>query len=112
MKPKLPKETEEKIAQLQLLEQRLQSFLLQKQQFQTQLLELENSLEELKKTKGNTFKITGPIMIETKKETLEKDLKEKKDLTELRIKNLEKQEKEIKDQATPLQEEILKKLEK
>jgi len=41
------KETEKDIAQLQLIEQNLQNFLVQKQTFQTQLLEIDNALKEL-----------------------------------------------------------------
>ena len=37
------KETEKKISQLQMMEQSMQSFLLQKQQFQAQLIEVESA---------------------------------------------------------------------
>ena len=45
----IPKKTEEKIAQLQLTEQNLQNFLMQKQTFQSQLFEVDNELIELEK---------------------------------------------------------------
>ena len=48
--------TKEKIMQLQTLEQRMQNLLLQKQNFQTQTLEVENALAELKNGKGETYK--------------------------------------------------------
>ena len=48
----------------------------------------------------------------TKKEDLKKDLKEKKEIIELRIKSMEKQETQIKEKASKLQEEILKKIKK
>ena len=41
------KETEQKIQQLQLIEQSMQQFLMQKQSFQTQLVEIESALKEL-----------------------------------------------------------------
>ncbi|MDD5651498.1 MAG: hypothetical protein PHF86_13975 [Candidatus Nanoarchaeia archaeon] len=50
-------------------------------------------------------------MIKSKKEDLEKDLKEKKDILDLRIKNIEKQENKIKERATELQKEVMNKLE-
>lgn len=112
VKQKIPKETEQKIIQLQLLEQNLQNFLIQKQTFQAQLLEIENSLEELEKTKEKVYKIVGTIMIASQKEDLKKDLKSKKEIIELRIKNLEKQEAKIKEKATELQSSVMQELKK
>ena len=100
------KKSEEKIAQMQLLEQNMQNFLMQKQQFQMQLTEIESALENLKDTK-KSYKIIANIMIDTKKEDLEKDLKQKKEMLELRIKNLEKQEGSIKEKSQKLQKEVL-----
>ncbi len=103
------KETEQKIAQLQLMEQNLQSFLLQRQQFQSQLIEVESALKEIETSK-ETYKIIGNIMVNASKEDLKKDLQEKKSILELRIKTLEKQEKQIKEKATKTQAEVLEKI--
>ncbi len=73
----ISKDAEQKISQLQLLEQNLQNFLLQRQQFQAQLTELESALKELKDTK-QSYKIIGNIMVDSSKEDLENDLKKKK----------------------------------
>ncbi|MFH1332596.1 MAG: prefoldin subunit beta [archaeon] len=106
----LNKETEEKIAQLQLMEQNMQNVIIQKQAFQTQLFEIDNALNELEKTKDETYKIVGPIMVSINKKDLKDDLQSKKEVIELRIKNLEKQEKKIKEEATQLQSDVMKKL--
>lgn len=108
---KLSKETETKIMELQTMEQSLQSFAMQKQRFQISQTEVENAIEELKKTKEEAYKIIGSIMVKSKKEDLEKDLKEKKDILDLRIKNIEKQENKIKERAAELQKEVMNKLE-
>jgi prefoldin beta subunit len=108
---KVSKETEQKILQLQLIEQTMQNILLQKQTFQTQLTEIENALEELKGTKDDAYKIVGNIMIKSKKQELVKDLNSKKEIVSLRIKNLEKQETKLKEKASPMQKEIMKELE-
>jgi prefoldin beta subunit len=79
----ITEKAKEQISQLQLVEQKLQGILLQKQTFQTQLLEVENALNELKKAKGDTFKIIGNIMVASKKEALNKDLKSKKEILDL-----------------------------
>ena len=107
----MTKETEEKIGQLQMMEQNLQNFLMQKQQFQGQLVEIESALRELKDSK-DAYKIVGNIMISSTKEDLEKDLNEKKETIELRIKTLEKQESTIKEKASSTQGEVMEQLKK
>ena len=112
MEQDVDKETEQKIGQLQLMEQNLQNFLMQKQSFQTQLYEIDNALQELEKTKDKTYKIVGTVMIASKKEDLIKDLKEKKSVVELRIKSLEKQEKALKEKASQIQADVMSHLKK
>lgn len=101
---------EEKIARLQLLEQNLQAFTAQRQSFQMQITEIEHALEELKNTKEKPFKIVGSLMIATEKEELQKELSSRKEIIELRIKNLEKQEAQFKEKAEALQKEVVKAL--
>ena len=103
------KETEKKISQLQMMEQSMQSFLMQKQQFQAQLVEIESALKELEKSK-EAYKIVGNIMVSSNKEDLKNDLQKKKEMAELRIKTLEKQESQIKEKASSVQEEVMKEL--
>lgn len=107
---KMNKETEQSIAQLQMLEQNMQTTMMQKQSFQAQLLEIENALKELEESKKEVFKIVGSLMIEGNKEDLKKDLSNKKELFELRVSNLEKQEKKIKEKAEQLQTEVMKQI--
>lgn len=102
----MPQETKERIGQLQLLEQNIQNFALQKQQFQSQLFEFESAIKELESTDA-AYKIVGNIMIHSKKDTLKKELEQKKEIAELRIKNLEKQEKQLREKAQKLQDEVL-----
>lgn len=109
---KLSKETEEKISKLQLIEQNTQNLLIQKQVFQSQLLEIENALKELENTKQNPYKIVGNIMVLSKREDVQKDLKSKKEIIELRIKNIEKQEEKLKKEAKDIQTEVLKEVKK
>ncbi len=108
----IPKETEKKIVELQMLEQSMQNFLMQKQKFQISLSEIENAENELKGLKEeNAYKIIGDIMIKYKKDKLEQDLKEKKNILDLRLKNLEKQEEKIKEKYESLQKEVMKVIE-
>ena len=105
------KETEQKIGQLQMFEQSLQNFLGQKQQFQVQLVEVESALNELENT-DRVYKIVGNIMVESDKNELKADLQSKKEMLELRIKTMEKQEVQVREKASMLQSEILKKIKK
>lgn len=105
------KDTEQKIAQLQMLEQSLQSFLGQKQQFQMQAVEIESALSELNNT-NKAYKIVGNIMVESDKAELKADLQSKKEMIELRIKTMERQEAQVREKASRLQSEILRKIKK
>ena len=103
---------EKKIQELQIIEQNLSNLLLQKQNFQVRLLENENALKELERTKKQSYKIIGNIMVAMDKEELKKELSSEKDIFNIRIKNIEKQESRLKDKAQELQSEILKTLNK
>lgn len=105
------KETQTKIAQLQLLQQNLQTLLIQKQQFQLQMNEMDSALSELTEAK-RAYKIIGNIMLLSTRESIEKDLKEKKDMVELRLKNIEAQEERFRKKAEELQQEVVKELKK
>lgn len=103
------KDTEKKIEQLQLYEQSLQNFLVQKQQFQMQLIEIESALKELETT-NEAYKLVGNIMVSSKKEDLKKELLSKKETIELRIKTFEKQESQIKEKSNKLRTEVMEKI--
>ncbi|MEK6942822.1 MAG: prefoldin subunit beta [Nanoarchaeota archaeon] len=104
-------DTEQKIGQLQMFEQSLQSFLGQKQQFQMQFVEIESALNELETT-DKSYKIVGNIMVEADKDELKADLESKKEVLELRMKSIEKQETQIREKASALQGEIMKHMKK
>ena len=106
MADKIPKDTEQKIQQLQMLEQNMQQLLGQRQQYGAQLLGMDSALTELKDAK-ESYKIIGNIMIKKTKDELDKDLKSKKEMVELRIRSLEKQEKQLKDKASSLQADVM-----
>tara|TARA_Y100000310_G_scaffold325801_1_gene389849 strand:+ start:1199 stop:1522 length:324 start_codon:yes stop_codon:yes gene_type:complete len=96
------------IQKLQLLEQSMQNVLAQKNTFQTQLTELENALNEVTKSSTDPFKIVGGIMIESKKSTVIKDLKDKKEMLTLRVTTLEKQENKTREQIQSMQSDVVK----
>jgi prefoldin beta subunit len=105
----MKKETKEKIEQLQNLEQNINNLIAQKQQFQSQQLEVENALSQINETK-QVFRIIGNIMVASEKTTVKKELDEKKELLELRMKTIEKQEDKLRKKAGELQQEVLKEM--
>jgi len=107
------KKSEQDLAQLQLAEQSLQNLLLQKQVFQLELIETNNALEELKKSKdGDVFKIVGSLMFKSNKVNLTKDLEKKRDILNLRVRAIEKQEEDIKNKLIRAREDVLKSMKK
>lgn len=107
----LSKDTQDSISKLQLIEQNVQTLLMQKQQFQAQLFEVDSALKEIEKT-DEAFKIVGNVMLKADKPALKAELGSKKELIDLRLKNIEKQEKQLKEKAEALQKEVMSKIKK
>jgi prefoldin beta subunit len=103
-------ENKKKIEELQLIEQNLQNLLLQKQTFQVRLMENENALKELKDNKKQSYKIIGNIMVAEDNDKLIKELDEEREVLNLRIKSIERQENLIRDKASKIQEEVMQDL--
>ncbi len=107
---KVDKEVQEKIQELQILEQGLQNIAMQKRTFQLELNETKTALKEVGKTKNDVFKIVGQIMLKTEKKDIEKELDEKKKLLELRLKSIEGQENQVSENAEKIRQEIVGKI--
>ena len=103
----MEKNQNEKLQELQILEQNLQAILMQKQAFEMELADINNALEELKKQKDDIYKIVGSLMLKAKKDEVEAELKRKKELIELRLKNLDKQEQNFKERSFKIREELM-----
>lgn len=99
-------ETKKKISKLQLLEQKLQSMTMQKQMFQTQSMESDNALKEIDSSE-DTYKVIGNVMISVDKTKLKDELLSKKDMAKIKVDNLEKEEKKLREEATELQKEVM-----
>lgn len=95
------------IQEMQFLEQNLQNLLMQKQAFQMELTETTSALEEIEKSGEDVFKIVGQLMIKSDKPIVVSDLTKKKDLLELRMKSIEKQETALTNKLEEIREEIL-----
>ncbi len=110
-KLKLDKMSSTNMQQLQLTQQNLQNIMMQKQQIQSQLVEFESALTELKTT-DKAYKIVGKIMIASSKDNLTKDLEEKKEVAEVRLKNFNGQEVKLKKNLEEFQKKVMEEMQK
>ncbi len=110
MKDKIDSETEKKIQELQILEQNVQALMMQKQAFQLEFSETENALNEVKKSKSEIYKIVGQIMLKAEKQETEKELSHKNEIISLRVRAIEKQEKDFREKLEKLRKEVTEKL--
>lgn len=102
-------DTQRKIQELQILEQSFQQLLMQKQAFKYELDETISALEEIKKADGDIFKIVGGnVMIKSTKAKVSEDLQHKKELIELRMKAMDKQEGEFSKRIESIRDAVLK----
>ena len=94
-------------AQLQLLQQNLESISQQKQHISAQLTELDSALTELQTTE-KSFRILGKLMIATSKEKLSAELEEEKKSLTIQLDNFKKQEAKLQENLTKAREEFVK----
>lgn len=79
----------------------------QKQQLQLQGSALGNAVSELEKTKEKkVFKLTGNILIQSDTIATKKELQEKKESIDLRVKTMQKQEDSLVNKLNKLKSEI------
>ena len=103
---------ENKLQELQILEQRLQNSMLQKQAFQMELAETNSASKEIEKSGEEVFKIIGQLMIKSEKKKIQEELQSKQKILELRIKTFEKQENSLTEQVEKLRDEFTKSMKK
>ena len=108
--PQIPPLVQEHLARLQQTQQNFQSIMMQKQQLESEKLETEKALEELKKASDDesVFKHAGTIMIKSNKKDLIDEHEEHVELAKTKASLLVKQEERLKitlkEQETKIQE--------
>jgi len=108
----IPPMVQEQLAKLQQTQQNFQSIIMQKQQLESEKLEIEKALGELKKARDDelVFKHAGTIMIKSNKKDLIEELEEQVELAKTKASLLVKQEDRLKttlkEQETKIQEMI------
>ncbi len=102
---RLPPQVQQRLLRLQQLQQTLQSVLTQKQQLELELTETDQALSELENVTDDTviYKSIGSLLVKSEKEKVTTELNERKDLLNMRINVLGKQEERMRSQVKDLQ---------
>ncbi len=106
--PELSPYLREQLARYEQIQQNLQAVLVQKQQVELERDETRRALEELGKAAetDNIYKFAGSLLIKVTKDSITKELIEKKELAETRSVVLTKQETRFKESLKDLQAKI------
>jgi len=104
----LPPSIRQQLVRFQQLQQTLNAILIEKQRLEMELVEVKSALEELQKVSDDVvvYKAVGPVLVQTSKQKIVEELTERRDLTETRLKLLEKQEQRTREQLESLQKEL------
>jgi len=105
---RLPPQVQQRLLRLQQLQQTLQAVLTQKQQIELELTEVEQALTELGNlTEGAViYKSIGSLLVKSKKSKVTTELNERKELLNMRVSVLGKQEERLRTQAKDLQTKL------
>ncbi|MEB3759849.1 MAG: prefoldin subunit beta [Desulfurococcales archaeon] len=108
MVEKVSREAEAKYLKYMKLRETLAKILQEKAVAQGALEEVEALLGQLKELSEDTelYKLTGYVLIKTKRDDVLKELEEKKDDLEIKLKALESQEKKLREDIERLAEEL------
>lgn len=106
------KDQNQKIQEMQVLEQNLQNLLMQKQGFQMELSETTAALKEINSASDEVFKIVGQLMIKSDKKKMVDGLTNKEKILDLRLKSIEKQEDTMTKKLGELRDEFMKGMKK
>jgi prefoldin beta subunit len=103
-------ELQKKLGEFQDLQRQLQMVSGQKQQLIIQAEEIKMAEGELAKSDKGVYRFIGPILIETTKSDATADLKDKRELFEMRVSTLEKTETKMRPKYDELRNELEKAL--
>ena len=108
----LPPQLQEQLLRLQQLQQTLQAVASQKQQLEIEASETDKALSELEKLTDETpvYKSTGNLLLKSDRQSLLKELKERKELLGTRVTVLGRQEERTKERLKEMQEKLQERL--
>ncbi len=108
MAEQIPPEVQQELVKLQQLQAQLSQVLTEKELLRQELRDIERTLSVLKDLPQDAelYRSTGHILVRVSKDDVEKELNERKELVELRLKTLEKQESMLRQQLSQVQSKV------
>ena len=108
----LPPQVQERLQRLQNLQSTLQQLLVQKQRIEVEMMESDKALETLKEAADDStvYKSVGAVLVEKPKADVIKELEERKEFLDMRMKVIAKQEDKTREKMTGIQETLQKEL--
>ncbi len=95
------------ITQYQQVQQQLQTVMTQKSQMESQQRELQRTVDELSKSEGDVYRNVGMLLIKVSdKAALKDELEESLETLGIRIRGLERQEKDLREKYEVLGDAI------
>ena len=107
-KVELPADFQEQLARLQQLQQTLQMIVAQKQQIEIELADMDKALEELGKLPedAQVYKSVGAVLVRKDKASVIQDLTERKELLNVRMSVLSRQEERTREKLKEIQQQV------
>ena len=108
----LPPQVQERLQRLQNLQNTYQQLLVQKQSYEMEKMESETALETLKNVAADStvYKSVGAVLVEKPRDDVVKELDDRVEFLEMRLKVLVKQEDKTKEKMTSIQATLQKEL--
>jgi len=108
MQGSLPPEAQEKLEELQDLQETAQQVAAQKQSAESTLNDSKTALEALDEMEDDTvmYREVGELLVETEYDEAYENLEDRVDSLEIRVEQLNKQEERVQEQFESLQQEL------
>ncbi len=105
---KLPPEIQQALVRYQQLQNQLGQVITEKNLIISELSEINRALEALNSIEpdGVVFKNVGHVMVKVKRDDAIKELNDRKEILELRLKSIEKQEQLLRGQLSEVQNKV------
>lgn len=108
MAERLPTEVQQHAIRYQQIQMQLNQLIAEKNALEQELREINRALDVLKNIPADSeiYRATGHLLVRITKEDAEKELNERKELIELRIKTLDRQESLLRQQLSEVQSKL------
>ena len=108
----VPPKVQQMFLRYQQLQQQLQLIRARKRQLQLELAEVENALKELGKLGDDVpiYKSVGSLLIRVERESVMRELEDRKEYLNVRMKSLEREEERAQQQLEELEPKLMKAL--